>query len=105
MPWTRTAGHAGGTIGMSALFSHGRIGGLDLENRIVVSPMCQYSAVDGTAQPWHLIHVGNLMMSGAGLVIVEATAVEAIGRGTHGCLGLYEDGQESALAGLVHEVK
>ena len=90
---------------MSALFSPGRIGGLDLENRVVVSPMCQYSAVDGTAQPWHLIHIGNLMMSGAGLVIMEATAVEAIGRGTHRCLGLYTDVHESALADLVREAK
>jgi NADPH2 dehydrogenase len=99
---TRTAGHA---ITMSALFSPGRIGGLDLENRVVVSPMCQYSAVDGAAQPWHLIHIGNLMMSGAGLVIMEATAVEAIGRGTHGCLGLYTDAHEKALADLVCEAK
>lgn len=90
---------------MSALFSPGRIGSLELENRIVVSPMCQYSAVDGVAQPWHLIHVGGLMMSGAGLVIVEATAVEEIGRGTHGCLGLYRDDQEAALAGMLGEAR
>ena len=90
---------------MSALFGHGRIGGLDLDNRIVVSPMCQYSAVDGVAQSWHLIHVGNLMLSGAGLVIMEATAVEAIGRGTHGCLGLYTDQQQAALSALVSEVR
>lgn len=90
---------------MSALFSRGRIGGLELENRIVVSPMCQYSAVDGVAQAWHLVHVGNLMLSGAGLVIMEATAVEAIGRGTHGCLGLYTDDQETALASLIREAR
>jgi 2,4-dienoyl-CoA reductase-like NADH-dependent reductase (Old Yellow Enzyme family) len=90
---------------MSALFSPGRIGPLALDNRIVVSPMCQYSAVNGAAQPWHLIHIGNLMMSGAGLVIMEATAVEDIGRGTHGCLGLYTDGHERALADLVREAK
>jgi 2,4-dienoyl-CoA reductase-like NADH-dependent reductase (Old Yellow Enzyme family) len=90
---------------MSALFSRGRIGGLDLDNRIVVSPMCQYSAVDGIAQSWHLIHIGNLMLSGAGLVIMEATAVEAVGRGTHGCLGLYNDAQEMALSALVSEVR
>jgi 2,4-dienoyl-CoA reductase-like NADH-dependent reductase (Old Yellow Enzyme family) len=90
---------------MSALFSPGRIGGLALDNRIAVSPMCQYSAIDGAAQPWHLIHVGSLMMSGAGLVILEATAVEKIGRGTHGCLGLHTDRQEEALAGLVREAK
>jgi 2,4-dienoyl-CoA reductase-like NADH-dependent reductase (Old Yellow Enzyme family) len=90
---------------MSALFSPGQIGGLNLDNRIVVSPMCQYSAVDGMAQPWHLIHVGNLMMSGAGLVIMEATAIEEIGRGTHGCLGLYTDAHEKVLADLVREAK
>ncbi|MCP3468810.1 NADH:flavin oxidoreductase/NADH oxidase [Bradyrhizobium sp. CCGUVB1N3] len=90
---------------MSALFSPGRIGGLDLDNRIVVSPMCQYSAVNGVAQSWHLIHIGNLVLSGAGLVIMEATAVEAVGRGTHGCLGLYTDAQEAALAALVANVR
>ncbi|WP_187971207.1 NADH:flavin oxidoreductase/NADH oxidase [Aquibium microcysteis] len=86
---------------MSVLFSEGRIGGISIGNRIVVSPMCQYSAVDGVAQDWHLVHLGSLMMSGAGLVILEATAVEAAGRGTHGCLGLYDDTQEAALTRLV----
>lgn len=90
---------------MSALFSTFRLGRLDLENRIVVSPMCQYSAVNGCAQNWHLIHVGNLMMSGADLVIMEATAVEARGRITHGCLGLYTDEQEVTLAGIVREAR
>ena len=90
---------------MSALFGAGRIGRLELANRIVVSPMCQYSAVDGVAQSWHLIHVGQLMMSGAGLVIMEATAVEPCGRGTLGCLGLYDDAQERALAALVVELR
>ena len=90
---------------MSALFSPFRLGPLDLGNRIVVSPMCQYSAVEGVAQPWHLIHAGNLMMSGAGLVILEATAVEARGRITHGCLALHSDAQEAALAGIVSEAR
>lgn len=90
---------------MSALFSQGRLGGLELDNRLVVSPMCQYSGVDGVAQPWHLIHIGNLMMSGAGLVIMEATSVEAAGLGTHGCLGLYSDAQEEALARLIAEAR
>ncbi len=90
---------------MSALFTPGRLGGLTLDNRIVVSPMCQYSAVDGVVQPWHLIHIGSLMMSGAGLVIMEATAVEAAGRGTLGCTGLYVDAQEQALAALVAEAR
>lgn len=90
---------------MSALFQPIKVGGLELANRIVVSPMCQYSAVDGVAQPWHLVHIGGLMLSGAGLVIMEATGVEAEGRGTHGCLGLYNDTQEAALARLVSETR
>lgn len=90
---------------MSALFDPITIGGITLANRIVVSPMCQYSAIDGIAQDWHLVHIGNLMISGASLVIMEATAVEAIGRITHGCLGLYDDDQERSLAALVGKVK
>lgn len=87
------------------LFSSGRIGGLGLDNRVVVSPMCMYSAVDGVPQPFHLAHIGSLMMSGAGLVIMEATAVEAVGRGTPGCTGLYNDAQEAAFARLVNDSK
>jgi len=64
------------------------IGGVTLINRIAVSPMCQYSAVDGAANDWHLQHLGSLSLSGTGLVIVEQTAVEPIGRISHGCLGL-----------------
>lgn len=90
---------------MSALFQSLEMGGVTLENRIVVSPMCQYSAVEGLAQPWHLIHVGGLMLSGAGLVIMEATATEAAGRITHGCLGLYTDTHEAALTALVSEAR
>lgn len=67
--------------------------------------MCQYSACNGVPQLWHLIHIGSLMLSGAGLVIMEATGVEPDGRGTHGCLGLYTDEQEQALAGLVSATK
>ena len=90
---------------MSALFSPIRLGGLTLDNRLAVSPMCQYSAVQGLAQPWHLIHAGGLMMSGAGLVILEATAIEAAGRITHGCLGLYCDAHEAALRNLVAAIR
>ena len=90
---------------MSALFKPLRLGGLTLDNRIAVSPMCQYSAVDGMAQGWHLVHVGGLMLSGAALVIMEATAVEAAGRITHGCLGLYGDAHERALAALIAETR
>ena len=82
----------------SALFSPLAIGGLTLANRIAVSPMCQYSAVDGVVGPWHSQHLGSLALSGAGAVIIEATAVTEEGRITHGCVGLYTDAQERALA-------
>ena len=78
---------------------------MELANRIVVSPMCQYAAVDGVAQPWHWMHLGGFAVSGAGLVILEATAVEAIGRISHHCLGLYTDEQEERLTRLVRDMK
>ena len=71
------------------LFSPIRLGALELANRLVVAPMCQYSAEDGSATPWHLMHLGMLANSGADLLILEATAVQREGRITHGCLGLY----------------
>jgi len=63
--------------------------GLRLPNRIVVSPMCQYSAENGCASDWHLVHWGQLFLSGAGMFTIEATAVTAEGRITPGCLGLW----------------
>jgi len=83
------------------LFTPVEIGGVTLPNRIVVSPMCQYSAVDGSAQPWHRVHYGMMSMSGAGLLCLEATHVEREGRITHGCLGLYKDDNEAALKPIV----
>ena len=85
----------------TALFSPIRLAGLDLPNRIIVSPMCQYSADDGCANDWHLVHLGMLANSGASLVVVEATHVERHGRITHGCMGLYSDANEAALARVV----
>jgi NADPH2 dehydrogenase len=85
----------------SALFSSISLAGLELANRIVVSPMCQYSADDGCANDWHLMHLGMLANSGAALVVVEATHVERAGRITHGCLGLYSDNNEAALARVI----
>jgi NADPH2 dehydrogenase len=85
----------------SMLFTPLRIADLELANRIVVSPMCQYSANDGCASDWHMTHLGMLVNSGAGLVVVEATHVERHGRITHGCLGLYSDACEAALARVV----
>ena len=81
-----------------ALFSPLTLRELTLSNRIVVSPMCQYSAVGGSASDWHLMHLGNFALCGAGLLINEATAVEPTGRISHGCLGLYSDDNEAALA-------
>jgi NADPH2 dehydrogenase len=85
----------------SALFSPIRLADLELANRIVVSPMCQYSADDGVATDWHMNHLGMLANSGAGLVIAEMTNVERRGRISHGCLGLYSDDCEAALARVV----
>ena len=82
----------------SQLFSPLQLGPIALSNRIAVSPMCQYSADDGSATDWHIQHLASLGLSGAGLVIVEATGVEARGRISHGCLGLYSDANEAALA-------
>jgi NADPH2 dehydrogenase len=82
---------------MSALFSSIRLAGTTFRNRIVVSPMCQYSAPQGRASAWHMQHLGQYAISGAGLVIIEATAVEAAGRITPLCLSLYDDAQEAAL--------
>jgi 2,4-dienoyl-CoA reductase-like NADH-dependent reductase (Old Yellow Enzyme family) len=83
------------------LFTSVDLGGVTLPNRIVVSPMCQYSAVDGSAQAWHQVHYGMLAMSGAGLLCLEATHVGREGRITRGCLGLYSDENESALKPIV----
>ena len=73
------------------------MGTLELSNRVVVSPMCQYSADDGVAGDWHVQHLMQLGYASAGLVMLEATAVERRGRITHGCLGLYSDACEAAL--------
>lgn len=82
----------------SELFTPITLRGLTLPNRIVIAPMCQYSADDGSATDWHMMHLGGLAISGAGLLMIEATAVERPGRITHGCLGLYSDSNELALA-------
>jgi NADPH2 dehydrogenase len=85
----------------SRLFAPITLGGVALANRIAVSPMCQYSAIDGSATDWHLQHLGSLSMSGAGLLILEATAVEPEGRITPRCLGLYSDANEAALEPII----
>jgi 2,4-dienoyl-CoA reductase-like NADH-dependent reductase (Old Yellow Enzyme family) len=85
----------------SALFSPIRLADIELANRVVVSPMCQYSADDGVATDWHINHLGTLANSGAALVVAEATGIERRGRISHGCLGLYSDDCEAALARVV----
>lgn len=90
---------------MSLLFSATQLGKLTLDNRIVIAPMCQYSAQDGKASAWHRIHLGQLALSGAGLLIIEATAVEAAGRISPGDLGLWDDATETALASVLHDIR
>jgi NADPH2 dehydrogenase len=90
---------------MSALFSPIKLRGLTLKNRIMVSPMCQYSADDGVANDWHFTHINSLALSGAALFCIEATHVEAIGRITPGCLGLYSDACEAALKPILASVR
>lgn len=89
----------------SHLFQPIDLAGIELPNRIVVAPMCQYSADDGSANDWHLQHLSQLAYSGAGLVVVEATAVERRGRITHGDLGLYSDDNEAALKRVLDAAK
>ena len=80
------------------LFDPIQIDGLKLSNRVVIAPMCQYSAgADGTATDWHTIHLGHLALSGAGLLIIEATGVEADGRISPYDLGLWSDDNERGL--------
>jgi len=79
------------------LFTPMRLRACELRNRIVVSPMCQYQAVDGHVQDWHFLHHGRLVLGGPGAIFVEATAVTRPGRITHGCTGIYQDSQ---IAGL-----
>ena len=90
---------------MSQLFTPITIGPLKLANRIVIAPMCQYSAEDGATTDWHTIHLGHMALSGAGLLIIEATGVEPIGRITNGCVGLYSDETEAALQRTIDSVR
>ena len=87
------------------LFSPLRIRDIELKNRIVVSPMCQYSARDGHPQPWHLVHLGSRAVGGAGLVITEATAVEARGRISSADTGIYEDAHVESWRPIVDFIR
>ena len=90
---------------MPKLFEPLALRSVTLPNRIVLSPMCQYSAVDGQANEWHSVHLGRYAAAGLGLIFTEATHVSAIGRITPGCLGLYTDEHERALARIVSFIK
>jgi len=90
---------------MSRLFSPYTMRGLTLPNRIVIAPMCQYSADEGSATDWHMIHLGSLSLSGAGLLIIEATAVSAVGRISPTDLGLYSDDNEAALSHVIGAIR
>jgi 2,4-dienoyl-CoA reductase-like NADH-dependent reductase (Old Yellow Enzyme family) len=90
---------------MSALFTPLRVGNLELANRIIIAPMCQYSAVDGCMIDWHLIHLGQLALSGAALLTIEATAVSTEGRITYADVGLWNDAMEAAVARTLESVR
>ena len=89
----------------SSLFKPIRVGGLELANRIVIAPMCQYSAQDGCMNDWHLIHLGQLAISGAALLTIEATAVTPEGRITYADVGLYSEECEAAMARVLNAVR
>ena len=82
---------------MSQLFSPVTVRGITFPNRVVVSPLCMYSAKNGFPTPWHFAHLSTFARGKAGLVFTEATAVEAIGRITPKCLGIWNDEQAEAL--------
>jgi 2,4-dienoyl-CoA reductase-like NADH-dependent reductase (Old Yellow Enzyme family) len=84
------------------LFTPIQLGGITLPNRVVIAPMCQYSADDGSPTDWHLQHFGTMACSGAGLFVVEKTNVTREGRITHGCTGLYSDHNEAAMLRAVN---
>ena len=90
---------------MTVLFTPLPVGGLTLANRIVIAPMCQYSAVDGCMTDWHLIHLGHLALSGAALLTIEATAVLPEGRITYADVGLWSDDCEAAMRRVLDSVR
>ena len=94
-----------GTRLMSALFEPYKLKDVSLRNRIAIPPMCQYAAIDGLINDWHRVHLAGLARGGAGLVIVEATAVSPEGRITPGCTGIWNDEQAQAFAAIVDSIK
>src|SRR4051794_1816661 len=94
-----------GRMSQTVLFTPLRVGALKLVNRIVIAPMCQYSAVDGCTTDWHLIHLGHLALSGAALLTIEATAVLPEGRITWADVGLWNDDTEAAIGRTLESVR
>jgi 2,4-dienoyl-CoA reductase-like NADH-dependent reductase (Old Yellow Enzyme family) len=90
---------------MTILFTPFRVGTLELTNRIVIAPMCQYSAVDGCMTDWHVVHLGSLALSGAGLLTIEATAVLPEARITYADVGLWNDSTEAAIARTLESIR
>lgn len=90
---------------MPDLFSSYSLKGVTIRNRIAASPMCQYSAIDGYINDWHSIHYAGIARGGAGLTIVEATAVSPEGRITPGCLGIWSDAHTEKLASVAHSIE
>ena len=90
---------------MVKLFEPATFRGVELRNRIVVSPMGMYSAENGYVTPFHLVHYGQFAMGGAGLVYVEQTSVSRPGRITNGDPGLWEDGQIEGMAAIARGIK
>jgi 2,4-dienoyl-CoA reductase-like NADH-dependent reductase (Old Yellow Enzyme family) len=88
-----------------ALFEPVRVGSLELSNRIVIAPMCQYSAENGCMNDWHLIHLGHLSISGAALLTVEATAVLPDGRITWADVDLWNDETEMAMSSTLDRIR
>src|SRR3954462_5544106 len=90
---------------MPHLFDPLPLRAVTLANRIVVSPMCQYSSVDGLANDWHLVHLGSRAVGGAGMVMVEATAVEARGRISPDDMGIWDNKHIEPLARIARFIK
>src|SRR5690349_9515745 len=88
-----------------ALFQPLSAAQLSLRNRIIIAPMCQYSAIDGNMTDWHLIHLGQLALSGAALLTIEATSVLPEGRITYGDVGLWNDENEAAMARTLEGIR
>ena len=97
--------HQKESIAMRKLFEPFALGNLHLQNRIMIAPMCQYSAQEGSAGDWHMMHLGQLAISGAGLLILEATAVSPEGRISPNDLGLYSDDNEAALGRVLKAIR